>query len=221
MSVDTGQRNALLGFSSVALGVAALAAGPAHAEAGSSVVPQGAHALPELVERLRKAPRRRNFKTVPMILDHPDLWDDTALKEVIACRDTRKQIWDNTDIGSLWMNLMRDSLNAQVFSFGHRDFLTVRPRTAPLTWRFSPRIFRTNTGSPRWQEATSRRTRSSFAAPSELSDFENPKSVFGPAGNTIPALQSRGVVFMACHNAIWEVTGKLLAKGVNPDRLSH
>jgi len=33
---------------------------------------------------------------------------------------------------------------------------------------------------------------------------------------TIPALQSRGVVFMSCHNAIWEVTGKLLAKGVNP-----
>jgi hypothetical protein len=44
MSVDTGQRNALLGFSSVALGVAALAAGPAKAEAGSSVVPQGAGA---------------------------------------------------------------------------------------------------------------------------------------------------------------------------------
>ena len=57
------------------------------------------------------------------------------------------------------------------------------------------------------------------AAPSEL--FEKPKSVFGPAGNTIPALQSCGVVFMARHNAIWEVTGKLLAKGVNPDRLPH
>ena len=54
MTVDTGRRNALLGFSSVALGVAALAAGPAHAEAGSGVVPQGAHALPELMERLRQ-----------------------------------------------------------------------------------------------------------------------------------------------------------------------
>jgi hypothetical protein len=28
-------------------------------------------------------------------------------------------------------------------------------------------------------------------------------------------------VFMACHNAIWEIAGNLLAKGVNPDRLSH
>src|SRR6267143_1328332 len=101
MSVDTGRRNALLGFSTVALGVAALAAGPAHAEADSSVVPLGgARALPELMERLRKAPRRRDFRAVPMIVDHPDLWDDTALKEVIAYRDTPKQVWDNTDIGS-------------------------------------------------------------------------------------------------------------------------
>ena len=59
------------------------------------------------------------------------------------------------------------------------------------------------------------------AAPSEFSDFENPNSEFGPAGNTIPALQSRGVVFMACHNAIWEHTAKLVEKGINRDKQSH
>src|SRR6266404_5124968 len=184
MSVDTGRRNALLGFSSVALGVAALAAGPAHAEAGNSVVPQGAHALPELMERLRKAPRRRDFKTVPMILDHRDLWDDIALKEVIAYRDAPKQVWDNTDIGSPWMNLMRNSLNAQVFSFGHRDFLTVSAThgSAHLAlfnqdmwdkYRFAEMAggdIKTNTLIV------------TKTAPSELSDFENPKRVFGPAG---------------------------------------
>ena len=223
MSVDTGRRNALLGFSSVALGVAALAAGPAHAEAGSSVVPQGAHALPELMERLRKAPRRRDFKTVPMILDHADLWDDTALKEVIAYRDARKQVWDNTDIGSPWMNLMRNSLNAQVFSFGHRDFLTVSAThgSAHLAlfnqdmWD-KYRLAEMAGGDIKTNTLIVRK-----AAPSELSDFENPKSVFGPAGNTIPVLQSRGVVFMACHNAIWEHTAKLLEQGINPDRRSH
>jgi hypothetical protein len=223
MSVDTGRRKALLGFSSAVLGVAALAASPAHAESGSSVIPQGAQALPELVERLRQAPRRRNFKTVPMILDHSDLWDDIALKEVMAYRGTRKQVWDNTDIGSPWMNVMRNSVNAQVFSFGHRDFLAVSAThgSAHLAlfdqdmwdkYRLAEMAgggFKTNTLIVR------------KPAPSELSDFENPKSVFGAAGNTIPALQSRGVVFMACHNAIWEMTGKLLAKGVNPDRLSH
>jgi hypothetical protein len=204
MSVDTGRRNALLGFGSVALGVAVLAAGSAPARAGSSVIPEGAHALPQLMERLRKAPRRRDFKTMPMILDRPDLWDDTALKEVIAYRDTHKQAWDNTEIGSPWLNLMRNSLNAQVFSFANRDFLTVSAThgSAHLAL-FDQDIwdkyklagmaggrFKTNTLIVR------------KAAPSDLSDFENPNSIFGPAGDTIPALQSRGVVFMACHNAI-------------------
>lgn len=45
--------------------------------------------------------------------------------------------------------------------------------------------------------------------------------MFGPVGDTIPALQERGVVFMACHNAIWEVTAKLIASGKNPDHASH
>lgn len=221
MSVDTGRRNALLGFSSAVLGAAVLAAGSAHAD--DSVVPRGARALAELIERVNRAPRRRDFKTVPMILDHPDQWDDAALKDVIAYRGARKQVWDNTDIGSPWMNLMRNSLNAQVFSFGHPDFLAVSAThgSAHLAlfdqqmwdkYRFSALAggeFRTNTLIVR------------KAAPSERADFEDPKSVFGPAGNTIPALQSRGVVFMACHNAIWEITGKLLANGVNPDRLSH
>jgi intracellular sulfur oxidation DsrE/DsrF family protein len=45
--------------------------------------------------------------------------------------------------------------------------------------------------------------------------------MFGPAGNTVLALQQRGVVFMACHNAIWEHSATLLEKGINPDKLSH
>jgi intracellular sulfur oxidation DsrE/DsrF family protein len=223
MPVDSGRRNALLGFSSVVLGAAALAAGPAHAEAGSGTVPHGAVALADLMERLRKAARRRDFKTVPMILDHAGLWDDAALKEVIAYRGAPKQVWDNTDIGSPWMNLMRNSINAQGFSFEHRDFVAVSAThgSAHLAlfdqamWdkyklaEMAGGAFKTNTLIVQ------------KAAPSQLSDFEDPASVFGPAGNTIPALQARGVVFMACHNAIWEITGKLLAKGVNPDRLSH
>jgi intracellular sulfur oxidation DsrE/DsrF family protein len=223
MPVGTGRRNALLGFGSLALGVVALAAGPAHAAASAAVIPQGAQALSELMERLRNAPRKREFKTVPMILDHSDLWDDAALMEVIGYRGTRKQVWDNTDIGSPWLNLMRNSINAQIFSFGHRDFLAVSAThgSAHLAlfdqdiwdkYRLAEMAggdFKTNTLIVQ------------KPAPSQLSDFEDPKSVFGPVGDTIPALQSRGVVFLACHNAIWEMTGKLLANGVNPDRLSH
>ena len=158
-----------------------------------------------------------------MILNHPDLWDETALKEVIAYRGVGKQVWDNTDIGSPWLNLMRNSINAQVFSFRHPDFLAVSAThgSAHLAlfdqamWdkyklaEMAEGDFKTNTLIVR------------KAAPSEASDFEDPQSAFGSAGNTVPTLQSRGVVFMACHNAIWEIVGKLLAKGVNPDGLSH
>jgi intracellular sulfur oxidation DsrE/DsrF family protein len=223
MIVDTGRRTAILSCSALALGIIAPAAARAQAEAGGEMVPHGAHALPELMVRLRNASRRRDFKTVPMILDHPDLWDDTALKDVIAYRGVGKQVWDSTDIGSPWLNLMRNSINAQVFSFRHPDFLAVSAThgSAHLAlfdqdmWdnyelaEMAGGDFRTNTAIVR------------KAAPSALPDFQDPKSAFGPAGNTIPALQSRGVVFMACHNAIWEISGKLLAKGVNPDGLSH
>ncbi len=184
---------------------------------------QGAGQLRSLMEQLAKAPRRRDFKTVPMILDTPDLWDAEALDAIIAYRGGMKQLWDNTEIGSPWLNLMRNSLNAQVFSFRHPDFLEVSAThgSAQLAlygqamWdkyqlaTMAGADFKTNTLIEAKQ------------VPTDTAAHEDPKSVFGPAGNTIPALQQRGVVFMACHNAIWEHTTKLLEKGINPDRLSH
>ena len=32
---------------------------------------------------------------------------------------------------------------------------------------------------------------------------------------------SRGVVFLSCHNSIWEQSAALIKTGVNPDELSH
>jgi intracellular sulfur oxidation DsrE/DsrF family protein len=55
----------------------------------------------------------------------------------------------------------------------------------------------------------------------ESRNFEDPAGAFSPADNSIPALMRGGVVFMSCHNAIWEQAGVLLKKGVNPDNLSH
>ncbi|MEA2841736.1 MAG: hypothetical protein QOF41_3066 [Methylobacteriaceae bacterium] len=158
-----------------------------------------------------------------MILDHPDLWDAAALDEVIAYRGAYKQVWDNTVIDGPWLNLMRNSMNAQMFSFSHPDFLAVSAThgTAHLalfdqpTWdkyqlaNLAGGKFKTNTlilDKP---------------ASSPAADYEDPNSVFAPAGDTIPALQSRGVVFLACHNAIWELSAKLLQLGVNPDHLSQ
>ena len=58
-------------------------------------------------------------------------------------------------------------------------------------------------------------------AAADWDDYENPEGVFSPHGDSIPALQRRGVVFLACHNAIWELAEKLIATGTNPDELSH
>jgi hypothetical protein len=51
---------------------------------GSMLVPSDGHHLKELSEHLAKLPRRRDFKTVPMILTETDQWDAEALKSVIA-----------------------------------------------------------------------------------------------------------------------------------------
>ena len=187
------------------------------------IIPREAKELRSLMEQLAKAPRRRDFKTVPMILDMPDLWDAEALDAIIAYGGSLKQVWDNTEIDGPWLDLMRNSLNTQIFSFRYPDFLAVSAthNSAQLAlydqtvWdkyqlaAMAGHAFKTNT------------LICANDAPADTALHEDPSSVFGPAGNGIPALQQRGVVFLACHDAVWEHSEKLLEKGINPDRLSH
>ena len=189
----------------------------------AAISPQVTGELRSLLAELAKAPRRRDFQTIPMILDTPDLWDAEALDAIIAYRGSLKQLWDNTEINGAWLNLMRNSLNVQVFSFRNLNFLEVSAThgSAQLAlydeemWnkyqlaKIAGGGFKTNT----LVEVKD--------VPNEIAAHEDPNSGFGPAGNTIPALQRRGVVFLACHNAIWEHSAKLLQQGINPDRLSH
>jgi hypothetical protein len=58
------------------------------------------------------------------------------------------------------------------------------------------------------------------AAKADAKNYENSGGVYSAANNSIPALQKRGVVFMSCHNAIWEHAGKLIQTGANPDELA-
>ena len=125
MTIDSSRRTALVSFGALAVGAAAVAAGPSRAATTERIIPPDARELSELMDRLRRAPRRRDFKTVPMILQHPDFWDNEALTEIIAYRGTRKQVWNNTILAGPWLNLMRNSINGQIFSFGHKDFLAV------------------------------------------------------------------------------------------------
>jgi hypothetical protein len=128
MKTVPGRRFALmtmgLGMVAGATGLATLHDGAASA-AEPSLVPPGAKSLEELAARLSRTPRRRDFKTMAMILTHPDQWDPAALSEVLAYRGAPKQVCDNTGIAGPWLNAMRNSLNTQVWSFGHPDFLVV------------------------------------------------------------------------------------------------
>src|SRR5258708_12965996 len=108
-----------------AIGLASAAAKPAAAAVESALMPPGATHLDALKKRLAQAPRRRDFKTVPMILNNPEQWDHEALTEVLSYRPAPRQAWDNIDIGGPWLSLMRNTLNTQIWSFKHPDFLAV------------------------------------------------------------------------------------------------
>src|SRR5712671_3431098 len=111
MKIITGRRGVLRTFALTmaagAIGLASAAAKPATATVESALTPPGATHLDALKKRLAQAPRRRDFKTVPMILNNQEQWDHEALTEVLSYRPAPKQVWDNSDIGCPWLNLMR------------------------------------------------------------------------------------------------------------------
>jgi hypothetical protein len=228
VKIVTGRRGVLGTFALTAitgaLGLASTAIKPAAAAIESALTPPGATHLDAIRKRLAQAPRRRDFKTVPMILDHEEQWDHEALTEVLSYRPAPKQAWDNTDIAGPWLNLMRNALNSQIWSFKHADFLAVSVThgTAQLAlydqaiWdkyqltRLAGEEFSTNTAIIEQK-----------AAAADPANFEDPTGPFSSEDNSIPALMRRGVVFMSCHNAIWEQAAALIKTDMNPDKLSH
>ena len=195
------------------------------ADATAKLEPEGAGTLQELTQKLAAAPRVRSFKRVPMILTDAGQWDDEALNLVINYRGHGKQVWDNTDIASPWLNLMRNSLNAQVWSFKHPNFLCASAThgTAHLAL-YDEYIWEKYSIS----KVLKGKCRHNIfldipkaVAGKNPADFNDATGLFSPEANCIPLLMQRGVVFLACHNAIWEFSGKLIKSGRNPDHLSH
>jgi hypothetical protein len=228
MTFVSGRRSAIrffgLGIAASAIGLSIEGATKARAAISSALTPRDGEQLNALIQRLAKAPRRRDFNSVPMILTNPEQWDHEALSETMAYKSIAKQAWDNTDIAGPCLNMIRNALNGQIWSFKHPDFLAVSVThgTANLalydqaTWdkyqltRFAGEKFKTNT------LIESRKAESADPA-----HFEDPAGAFSSADNSIPALMRRGVVFMSCHNAIWEQAAALIKAEVNPDKLSH
>ncbi len=155
-------------------------------------MPPGAGQLRSLMEQLAKAPRRRDFKTVPMILDTPDLWDAQALDAIIAYRGSMTQLWDNTEVGSPWLNLMRNSLNTQVFSFRHPDFLEVSAThgSAQLALYDQAMWEKYQLATMAGGDFKTNTLMDAKDVPTDTAAHEDPNSVFGAAGNTIPPCSS-------------------------------
>jgi hypothetical protein len=228
VTVITGRRGVLRTFAltvaTSAIGLASARAAHATAAAESALTPPGATHLDALKKRLAQTPRRRDFKAVPMILNHQEQWDHEALTEVFSYRPAPRQVWDNTDIGSPWLNLMRNALNSQIWSFKHPDFIAVSVThgTAQLAL-YDPAIWDkyqlTTLAGDEFKTNTLVIEQKSAAA--DAANYENPAGPFSGEDNSIPALMRRGVVFMSCHNAIWEHAGALMKNGINPDKLSH
>lgn len=211
----TARRTSLMGLG---LAVAALST---TADA-APLVPKGATSLDALTAQLEKLPRRRDFKSVPMILDNRDQWDADALDAVLAYSGGPKQSWDNTDLLGPWLNVMRNAINAQVYSFRHPDFLCVSATHGSAQFALYDDLI--------WEKyqlakiAGPNVTRNSLlvapeAASHDAADYQNAAGAFSPKANSIQTLQRRGAVFLVCHNAIWEQCERLIGLGVNPDHL--
>lgn len=209
------------------VGLAGVALGSMSAQAAEAALPSlaepGAKNLKELMKALDHAPRRRDFKDVPMILTSPDQWDHEALNLLMHYKGKYKQVWDHTDIAGPWLNLMRNSLNCQIWAFKHPDFLVLSATHGPAHLALYDQYIwdkyqLTKLAGEKFKENTFLNIPA--AAHTDAKDFENEAGVFSPKDNSIPVLQARGVVFLACHNAIFEVSSKLNESGVNPDKLT-
>jgi hypothetical protein len=206
-----------------ALGLALAAAGAVASTSDAAELPSGAQTLEAFTKRLAGLPRRRDFKSVPMILDRRDQWDAEAVDAVLQYPGSPKQGWDNTDLHGPWLNVMRNSMNTEIWSFGHPDFLCVSATHGPAHLALYDDATWEKYGLAKL--AGGNLTHNTFVAAEpgiepKAADFQNPAGGFSPHGNSIQALQRRGAVFMGCHNAIWELARRLIASDNNPDKLS-
>ena len=134
MTLDTDRRGVLMSLGAGLVISGLTQTGSADAATGPSLEPAGATSLKQLTRTLAGIPRRRDFKTRPMIPDDPGVWDAAALDVVLAYKGGAKQAWDNTDLTGPWLNAMRNSLNSQIWGFREPNF-HVRvgdPRPGPI-----------------------------------------------------------------------------------------
>lgn len=212
------ERRKLL-WGAAALGMAPPLPGLAATVLPPSPAPQSG--LSDLSRQLAALPRRRQFTTVPRLLDHPDLWDDVAFDALLAYRGAQKMLGTGTALSGNWPNEAQNLLNSEVFSFVHPDALLVMAlwgeaqlglynEAAWAHFDLARLVSPGQTAMPLHQTPAG-----------SSRHHQDEQGAYGAAGRSIPALQARGVVFLACHNAVWAHAGRLIALGAGPAGLTQ
>ncbi|MHB1668973.1 MAG: thiosulfate dehydrogenase [Thiomonas sp.] len=209
-------------------GLGGLALGTAQAAEPSKplgdLLPPGSDLLAALMRKLAQAPYRRDFKTVPMMLTDPDDWDAQAMHDVLHYPGSPKMVWHNTDLAGPWLNLMRLTLNSQIWSFKHPNFLVVSVTHGPAALALFDEHAWKRYDFPKLTKGKFKRN--TFidmppAAYANPADYQNPQGAYSAKAVSITELQKRGVVFLACHDGIWGLAGHLHQRGPNPGKLTQ
>jgi intracellular sulfur oxidation DsrE/DsrF family protein len=213
------RRTALRVFGQAAMLLAAAFSAKAVAQDSSEQAPSVGK-LVRLSNDLAAAPRRRGFKSVPFIVSSPELWDHEAADLVLSYKYRALQVWESTDLGAPWINLMREAINGQVFSHGNVDFLAV----AAVHGNAHLALF-TQTAWEKYKLAQIGDGHTSFnnfivekSGVSPGDHFQDLNGFYGPQNSNIVSLQRRGAVFLGCHDSIHAVA-RSLHKGVEFSRI--
>lgn len=192
--------------------------------AADALLPPGADQLAALMRTLAATPRRRDFKTVPMTVTEPDQWDAQAMQAVLDYPGRPRMVWHNTDLGGPWLNLMRLTLNSEIWAFHHPNILLVSVTHGPATLALFDQAAWDKYGFAKLTKGKFKRNTFIDMPPAARAlpaSPQNPNGPFSGKADSVTVLQRRGVVFLACHDGMWGLAAHLRKKHHNPDKLSQ
>lgn len=217
---DAASRRSALKLLGAGLG---LAAAPAAAVAATPAAAQGGGfaSLGDLGLKLAALPRRRNVTTTTAVLSDPSQWDAEALAAVLAYGGGPKQVWSASALGWPWLTAMRNALDVQVYSYRHPDFLVASLTRGPALMALLDQPAWDKYGLAGLDAEAPNSNVFLQPRPPEAGDpapIRDPRGPFSADDASIPALQARGAVFLACHVALWGLAGVLGSSGRDPDK---
>lgn len=176
--------------------------------------------LATLQGRLAALPRKRNFSTVPFLVDRPELWDKEASETLLTYTGRSIQVWEITDLAGPWLNLMREAMNGQVFAHSHPDFLPVGAvhGLAHLALFNQDMWDKYDLAESTNGQLDKNKLIDQKPGTSPADDRQDVNGFYGPGNNNIASLQQRGAVFVACHDSIHAIARGLAAKKAGPGK---